>query len=419
MAGVSLSARPTRGFVAHSLSFPEGRKTPKGAPGEGKRIVLCCLALVALTLPAYGQTLPDQRQRLAAARRDAALAARRAADLQRDAAAERDAADRARAEEAALAARVTAAEANLEAARARQALVARLLADQQGRLAAQQQPVARLLAALTALARRPALVAIAQPGSVDDLVHVRAVLGRALPVVRARTDAVRQAIAATRALQADAALAATALRQGRIRLEADRTALARLAATHRGRSQALDRNAMSESDRALALGERARDLVESLDASHVAEATAADLAGLPGPLPRPLAPGSVAPARVHGVYRLPVRGRLVTGLDELSDAGVRARGLTFAVAPRAPVIAPAGGVVRYARRFRGYGDIVILDHGDGWTSLVTGLGATRVRNGQAVSAGAPLGTAAADEEPRITVELRRRGRPIDIAALLG
>ncbi|NYD88330.1 septal ring factor EnvC (AmiA/AmiB activator) [Sphingomonas melonis] len=378
-----------------------------------------CLALLALVLPAQGQTLPDQRQRLAAARRDAALATARASDLARDAAAERDAADKARAEEAALAARVTVAEANLAAARARQAIAAQLLADQQGRLAAQQAPVARLLAALTALARRPALVTIAQPGSVDDLVHVRAVLGGALPVVRARTDAVRQAIAATRSLQADAAQAAAALRQSRIRLEADRTALARLEADHRRRSQALGRNAMSESDRALALGERARDLIDSLDAGAIASATATELAALPGPLPRPLAAGSVAPPPLHGVYRLPVRGRLVTGLDELSDSGVRARGLTFAVAPNAAVRAPAGGIVRYARAFRGYRGIVIIDHGDGWTSLVTGLAAPQVRVGQRVAAGAPLGRAATGEEPQVTVELRRRGRPMDIAALLG
>ncbi|MGU3315000.1 murein hydrolase activator EnvC family protein [Sphingomonas sp. M6A6_1c] len=417
MAGVSLSPSRAR-FGDFSLSSRQRGRASQPRSGEGRGIAFC-LALLALALPAHSQTLPDQRQRLAAARRDATLAARRADDLARDAAAERDAADKARAEEAALTARVAAAEANLAAARARQAIVAHLLADQQGRLAAQQQPVARLLAALTALARRPTLVAIAQPGSVDDLVHVRAVLGGALPVVRARTDAVRQAIARTRALQADAALAATALRDGRVRLEADRTALARLEATHRQRSQTLGRTAMSESDRALALGERARDLVDSLGAGDVARARAADLAALPGPLPRPLAPGSVAPARVRGVYRLPVRGRLVTGLDEISNAGVRARGLTFAVAPDALVVAPAGGIVRYARAFRGYRGIVIIDHGDGWTSLITGLRALRVRAGQRVAVGMPLGCAAAGEEPQVTVELRRRGRPMDIAGLLG
>ncbi|WP_293872583.1 murein hydrolase activator EnvC family protein [Sphingomonas sp. UBA978] len=393
-----------------------GKTTPKR---DGTRTACTALALLALTLPAQGQTPPDQRQRLAAAKRDAAIATRKAADLARRATAERDAADRARAEEAALAARVTAAEATLSAARARQAIVSGLLADQQYALGVAQAPVARLLAALTALARRPTVVAIAQPGSVDDLVHVRAVLGGALPIVRERTQAVRQQIARTRALEADAALAAVALRDSRARLEADRTALAQLAATHRRRSQALGRNAMSESDRALALGERARDLVEQLDSGDAARATAAGLATLPGPLPRPLAPGTVAPRRSEGVYRLPVRGRLVTGLDEISDSGVRSRGLTFAVAAAAPVVAPAAGVVRYARAFRDYGVIVIIDHADGWTTLVTGLGRAGVARGQRVAAGAPIGVAGGGEDPRVTVELRRRGRPMDIAALLG
>ena len=419
MAAVPYPPSPVRGCAAPSLSRRERQKTPKAAKGEGGRVALWCLALLALACPAESQTLTDQRQRLAAAKRDAAVATQRAEALARDAAAERNAADKARAQEAALAARVTAAEATLAAAQARQAIVARLLAAQQSELGAEQAPVARLLGALTALARRPTVVAIAQPGSVDDLVHVRAVLGGALPIVRARTDAVRQRIAATRSLDRSAAVAAAALRAGRAQLEADRTALAQAEAAHRRSAGALGRDAMSEEDRALALGERARDLVESLDAGDAAQATATDLARLPGPSPRPLAPGSTPPPAPNGVYRLPVRGRLVTGFDEVSEAGVRARGLTFAVAPGATVVAPAGGVVRYARPFRGYGTILILDHGGGWTSLVTGLATASVRLGTRVAAGRAIGQAPSGEDPRITVELRRRGRPMDIAALLG
>ena len=105
----------------------------------------------------------------------------------------------------------------------------------------------------------------------------------------------------------------------------------------------------------------------------------------------------------------------------MSDAGVRARGLTFAVARRR-----AGGRarrrarVRFAGAFRGYGTIVIIDHGDGWTSLLTGLGGADGRVGDRVAPGAadrPRGERRAT--PRVTVELRRRGRPVDIAALIG
>jgi septal ring factor EnvC (AmiA/AmiB activator) len=409
----------------------EPRNTPASAGvtrGTSARIPKVSQAGIVLAIGACGlalsgaaqmPALADQQTRLAAAKREAAAAEVRADRLAKAAATERDAAERARAEEAALAARVTAGEADLATAQARVAIVDRLLAQQRAKLGTAQTPVARLLAALESLARRPAIVAVAQPGSVDDLVHVRAVLGSALPVVRARTAGVRAELAETRRLQDSATLAAKALRNGHIRLEADRLALAQLEATHRRRSQALGRGALSESDRALALGERARDLVDGIAEAGSAEATAASLAGLPSPLPRPVAAGAVWPAPPHGVYRIPVAGRLVTGFDEVSDAGVRSRGLTFATTAGAGVVAPAAGIVRYARRFRKYGTIVILDHGDGWTSLVTGLARVVVVPGQRVAIGAALGTAPAGDDPRVTVELRRRGRPVDAAALIG
>jgi septal ring factor EnvC (AmiA/AmiB activator) len=110
---------------------------------------------------------------------------------------------------------------------------------------------------------------------------------------------------------------------------------------------------------------------------------------------------------------------LITGLSEVSGNGIRSRGLTFSVRPGAPVVAPAGGVVRFARPFRHYGTIVIIDHGSTWSTLVTGLSAAAVSPGERVSAGAALGAAAVGDEPRVTVELRRGGRPVDITALLG
>lgn len=384
----------------------------------GVLAIAALFAAAGVTAQTDAPELATEQQRLVAAKRDAAIATARAAKLAAAATQERNAADKARREEQALAARVTAAEANLATASARVTLVERLLTDQRAKLGRAQAPVARLLAALESLARRPTIVAVAQPGSVDDLVHVRAVLGSALPVVRQRTEAVRTELAATRRLQASATLAAKALSDGRARLESDRQALANLEARHRQRSQTLGRGALSESDRALALGERARDLVDGMAATTNAKATAVALIALAGPIPRPIAPGTTPPLPPSGVYRTPVAGRLVTGFDEISDSGVRSRGLTFATAPSARVVAPASGTIRYARRFRDYGVIVIIDHADGWTSLVTGLAATSAKPGDRVTMGGPLGTAPRDD-PRITVELRRRGRPVDVAALIG
>jgi murein hydrolase activator len=365
-----------------------------------------------LCLPLLLGAAPDPRAQLRAARAAAAAAEQRAAAIQADAGRENDAAVRARKQEAAVAASIDAAQADVRAGEARVALVAARLAAQQAVLAERQAPVARLLGALASLARRPAVVAVAQPGQIDDLVHVRAVLGGTLPLVRARTAGLRGELAATRKLRADAALAVDALSRGRAELEGRRAALLRLEAEHSRRSLALGRRALAESDRAIAMGERARDLADRIAAAGGQRATAAGLARLAGP------PDAPSGATGPGAYRLPVRGRLVTGTGEVSAAGVRARGLTWAVAPGVAVVAPAAGRVVFARRFRGYRTVVVIDHGAGWTTLLAGLGGAAVRVGETVAAGTLIGRAPDGDEPEVTAELRRRGRPVDLTALL-
>lgn len=354
-----------------------------------------------------------ERRRLAEAKAASTAAKARAAQLQQDADAERDAQRRAERQRAAVIERIRGGEADLAAAKARVAVVAALVGRQRAELAARQRPVEGLLAALQSFARRPAIVAVAQPGTVGDLVHIRAVLGSTIPVIRTRTAALRGELAESRRLRRDAALAADALAGARARLEGEREALTALGERHGARAVALGRDALDQSDRAIAMGEAARDIVDRIAGAGTRAEVLAGLERLPGPPAGPQAPAS-AP-----VYRLPVTGRLVTGLGELASSGARARGLTFAVAPSATVRAPAAGTVRFARRFRSYGIVVILDHGAGWTSVVTGLAATPLKRSEQVRAGQPLGDAPAGNDPTIAVELYRRGRPVDIAALVG
>lgn len=379
------------------------------------------IAIAALLIACMGgagvwaaaDPLAGQRRALADAQRESQAAGARSARLEREAAGERDAATAAAQRKAAVEARIAGARAEITAARARIAIVDRLLGEQRTRLAVQQAPVARLLAALQSLARRPALAAVVQPGSVDDLVHVRAVLGSTLPVIRARTIDVRREVDRARTLSVEAAQAASALHSGEARLLAERRQLAVLELLHGTRARDLRRSAIAESDKAIALGEAARDIVDDMDSAIDQRATLAALVDLPGP------PAGTATAAPPPAYRLPVRGRLITGMGELSDAGFRARGLTLAVASGAVVKAPAGGTVRLARPFRDYGAIVIIDHGQGWTTLVTGLETVKVRRGMRVRGGGVIGEAGRGEAPQITVELRRQGRPMDIAALAG
>jgi len=380
----------------------------------------------AAALPAQAPSLREQQRRLTEAKAQSSAAAQRADQLQKAAAAENDEAARARAGEASVAASVQQAEADIAAARARIAIVDRLLVAQQAKLAARQGPVVRLMAALQSMARRPALIALVQPGSVDDMVHVRAVLSSTLPVIRAKTADVRADLDRTRRLRADAIVAAQSLADGRQKLEQRRLDLARLEAEHRLKSRALGHDALFESDRAIALGEQARDIVDLMNQLGDAATTREQLASLPGPLPRPPRPGEVGTpvdtvpwTASTAPYRLPVTGKLLTGFGELSDAGVRSRGLTFAVARDAQVIAPSTGRVAYAGPFRDYGDIVILDHGNGWTTLLSGLGEVTARTGETLGQGAPVGSAADKDDAQVTVELRRKGRPVDLLPLTG
>ena len=359
---------------------------------------------------------PSDSAALAAARREAAEAQRRSQALEEQAKRATGEAARARAEAEALAARIQSAEAEITTAETRLRLIEALRRVQRARLAEKQAPLVRLTAALQTMARRPPALALVQPGSVDEIVHVRSLLASTLPVIRARTAALRAEVERGNDLRRQAETAYAALTASREELRRRRVALARFEENRRARSASLMESALSEGDRALAFGEEARELTDLIGTRAFQDQLRRRLAQLPGPALRPGSPA--APTASGGpTYILPVAGRLVVGMGEISDAGVHARGITFATAPQAEVIAPASGRIAYAGRFRGYGEVAIIDHGGGWTSTVTNLGALRVKVGDKVRTRQPLGTAGA-RDPRVTVELRRNGRPFPIAPLV-
>ena len=355
---------------------------------------------------------------LALAKREAAVATRRFEQLDREARRATSDADRARAEAGALAARIEAAEADLTAAERRIGIIASLQAAQRARLAARQGPLVRLTAALQTMTRRPAALALVQPGSVRDAVHVRSLLAATVPEIRRRTAALRAEVERGTLLRRQSEAARAGLVASREALRERRVALARFETERRARSQQLSGLALTQSDRALVFGEEARTLSQTIGTRDYQARLAASLSRLPGPLPRPgdAAPPEEASERLP--YSLPVEGRLLTGVGEISDGGVHARGLTFETEAEARVIAPAGGRIVYAAPFRRYGQVVIIDHGRGWSTVVTDLAALDVAPGRTVRRGAALGRAGGDS-PRITVELRRNGRPVPVAQLIG
>ena len=363
------------------------------------------------------QTRRDWNQ----AQAQAGQARGRAERLENDAKQATAAADRAAKEAAALAARIQEAEAQILADEARIRIIGRQRADLRAQLARRQKPLVELTGALQRLSRRPPLVALLRPGSLSDSVHTRALLESMLPQVQRRTAALRSELARARALQEQAKAAEGALQDEIARLNARRRDLGAMEVRQRQAARDANGGASREAERALALAEKARDLGGLVKGLEEAAALRDRLAALPGPVLRPAAGQAVSEASyapspsptltVLPDFLLPVTGRLISGFGDASR-GTMARGITMAVRAQAQVVAPSAGRVAFAGPFAGYGQIVIIDHPGGFTSLITGLAKLSAQVGGNVVAGSPLGSAGAGQ-PQVTLELRKDGRPVN------
>ncbi|MCL6249911.1 peptidoglycan DD-metalloendopeptidase family protein [Altererythrobacter sp. KTW20L] len=393
------------------------------------RMLVLLFACAVLGTAAMAQRAPvfeDAGETRAALQQ--ALAEREAAEarsvrLEAEAAASQDAVDRTARQAAALAARVQQAEAGIAAADARLALIGEEQARLRSALGREQRPIVTLTAALQQFSRRPVALSLLRPGEVRDLVYLRAVMASTVPQVEARTVALRAAIDRQAVLRQETTQATQVLRQEEAALAERRTELAALEARQRLAAREAGSLASREAERALALGEQARDLdalVGELDRAAVLRNR---LAELPGPLLRPEGnaplvaeePAAItsasAPVGAPAPYILPVAGRTVTGFGA-PVSGVLSQGLTLAPRSNAQVVAPAAGRVAFAGPYRGYGRIVIIEHAGGWTSLVTGLARSDVAVGDELVGGAPIGVAGPGR-PTVTLELRRDGEAVN------
>ena len=93
----------------------------------------------------------------------------------------------------------------------------------------------------------------------------------------------------------------------------------------------------------------------------------------------------------QGRLPMPVSGRVAGSYGGQRETGGTWRGLFIATQP-APVHSIAAGRVSYAASLPGYGNTVIIDHGDGYMSVYTGLSQVAVGNGSRVSARQSIGT---------------------------
>lgn len=378
--------------------------------------VLTPWAVAGALMAQEARSTDSQQQALREAKERALMAERRSELLRQEASNAESAADRLVAQRAVLAADIAAAEAQIDAATARIAIIARRQQAQRSQLGAESKPILRLNAALQQMTGKPTSLMMMQPGAREDYIRLRAVMATVQPDIIRRTQILRQQIAGQAELRAQEQVALKSLADARGKLKNRQASLARLEVDTRGKAGALSADAAAEFEQAIAQGERARDIVGQITTQRIGTETASALAALDGPVPRRDNPreSSSAPS---GAYIMPAHGKLVSGFNELTATGYRERGVRISVTQPTRVMAPAAGTISFAGPYRSYGRIVIIEHGSGWNSLITNLDSLSVRKGQKVAQAAVLGNVS-NASTEIGVELRKKGRVIDIGALL-
>lgn len=122
-------------------------------------------------------------------------------------------------------------------------------------------------------------------------------------------------------------------------------------------------------------------------------------------------------ARLKGRLSPPVRGELANRFGSpRSDGGVLWKGLFIAAPPGEEVRAVADGRVVFADWLRGFGNLLIIDHGDAFMSLYGNNEALYKRVGDIIHGGEPVaavGNSGGNADSGLYFELRYQGRPLD------
>lgn len=297
--------------------------------------------------------------------------------------------------------------------------------------------LAEVLAALQRMGRNPPPALLVTPEDALSSVRSAILLGAVVPGIRHETDklvADLSRLADTRKKIDDERASLTSLmtsnleeerRMNLLIAENDKNAAQteQQLAQERAKSEELAKKAASLQD---LIGSLEDQIGSVRDAAQAAKAQA-NAGAAPGQLPpdkNRIAP-AYAFAKLTGKLVLPAAGDVVRNFGDPDGTGHVALGMTLATAPGAVVTAPADGWVVYAGPFRSYGQMVILNPGDGYHVVMSGMGRVSVRPGQFVVAGEPLAVmgekrvasaaalALVTDRPSIYIEFRQNGKPVD------
>jgi septal ring factor EnvC (AmiA/AmiB activator) len=315
-------------------------------------------------------------------------------------------------------------------------------AQKQDVIARNHAQEAQLLAVLARLALNPPEALALGPLAPQDAVRTGILLGRTAPRLQQEARSLSLELADLRRLRHDIERNKLAVELERRGLDTDQQRLDGLIQRKTAlRDQALQ-GAEETKQRLAKLSAQAgdlHDLILKLDAERKAReaerkareaARQAQIAAIPRPdasarpetvTAPPPATGDRGRPRVtrpfetaRGAMVYPASGTLALRYGELDEFGASSKGLTLITRAGAVVVAPYDGQVEFAGPFKGYGQILIIQHGDGYHSLLAGLDRIDGVAGDWLVAGEPVGAMGSSEpNPRLYLELRHNGQPIN------
>lgn len=303
--------------------------------------------------------------------------------------------------------------------------------------------IGEVLAALQRIGRRPPPAVLVRPEDILEAVRASMLLGAVVPDLRQEITILGTDLAELVRLReriADERKAIAAEMEG---LAGERQRLASLIEARRVRetSAAQDIEAQRATGSELATQAKTlRDLVERIEkdissATRAAEAARRALeaetqeqrqrmAQLAFRDPARLAP-KAAFQELRGMLPLPVAGSQLRGFGSSDEVGAPTRGISLSTRPNAVVSSPSDGWVVYAGPFRSFGQLLILNAGNGYYVLLAGMQRIDVSLNQFVLAGEPVAVmgetaeaaatnvGAGTGEPVLYIEFRKDGVSID------
>ncbi len=277
------------------------------------------------------------------------------------------------------------------------------------------------LSALQSLALKPTESLLVQPLTPVEIIRSAMLLRETIPTLDQNANRIKQDLERIDSKKKLVEAQVQEISTQNKKLETDQVKLKALAKKKSQVKNVVEAKSVQTKKRMDSLASQAkdlRDLLNKLEVQRKAKLEAERKKGIAKTDLKKSQPDSIketgkAFARAKGRLEKPASGMLITSYGAETAKGVTSKGITLRTRNNAQVTSIFDGIVVFSGPFRGYGNMIIVEHGDGYLSLLAGLGSIDCELGQMLLAGEPIGQMPENGEARLYVEFRKENKNID------